>query len=128
MIAKCVECGAHVAITVLGGNDELWQHADVHRYGEATIRQLPHVSFREHALAAIRALAVTGRPFTLGECHELVPVQPLNPQTEWPAALREAIRLGWVEWTGDYTDSQVPTTKASAVKVWRGTFATRRAS
>lgn len=124
--ATCAECGARIPIIRLGGNDELWQHADGHRFGDAAIHQLPQVTFREQALTAIRALAVTGKPFTLGDAHPMVQARPVNPQTEWPAVLREAVALGWVEWTGEFSESNVPSTKRSAVKVWRGTSAALR--
>lgn len=122
MIARCAECGERIPLTHVGGNDELWQHSDLHRFGgDATVHQLPQITFREQALTAIRALAVTGRPFTLGDAHPMVAVRPVNPQTEWPSALREAVALGWITWTGEYAESKVPTTKRSAVKVWKGT-------
>ena len=106
-----------------------WLHYDRNHAAQppaATITQLPNVTFREQALAAIKALAVTGRDFTVGEAHQMVSVQPANPRTDWETARKEAERLGWIQWAGTYADSIVPSTKGSAVKVWRGTYAVTR--
>lgn len=110
-------------------SDLLWAHdAEAHR-GEpaAAIHQLPGVTFHEQALLAIRSLAVTGREFTIGECHPLVGIAPLDPAHDWPKAQKEAQRLGWIERVPDkYTQSIVEGTNKSAVAVWRGTYAAKR--
>lgn len=122
MTARCTTCGATAERPTLKlASDWLWNHDAIEHRDLAPIHQLPQIAFREQALAAIRALAIAGKPFTIGDAHPMVSVPPINPQTEWPSALREAINLGWVAWTGEYAESKVPTTKRSAVKVWRGT-------
>jgi hypothetical protein len=127
MIATCKTCGTRLPLTHVGGNDELWQHDNVCRLGQlaATVTQLPGVTFHEQALLAIRSLAVTGREFTIGECHALVGIAPLDPAHEWPKATNEAKRLGWIERIS-YGQSIVEGTNRSAVAVWRGTYAATR--
>lgn len=115
--------------TVQSLSDLLWaHHLDTHEQHDepAVIHQLLGVTFHEQALTAIRALAVTGKPFTVGQAHEMVNVAPPNPRTDWENARKEAERLGWITWTGEYTESIVPTSKHSAVKVWTGSAAARK--
>lgn len=129
MTGRCATCGATMHHpTIQGVSDMLYRHhADRHEQQPTPIVQLPSVTFHEQALRAILALCRSGRPFTLGDAHPMVEAPPANPQTEWPAVLREAVALGWCTWTGDYAESKVPTTKRSAVKVWRGTAQARKA-
>jgi len=128
MTGSCRSCnGSHTAPTMQTVSDLLWRCYQETRYDGATIHQLAQVTFREQALTAIRSLACTGKPFTIGECHELVTVKPVNPQTEWPAVTREAVALGWIVEHG-FTTSVVATTKGSAVRQWIGTYAAQRAA
>lgn len=82
--------------------------------------QLASTTFREQALDAIQQLAATGKPFAIAQAHDLVTATPVDPRTAWPAVTREAVKLGLIEWAGEYTDSPLATTKGSAVKLWRG--------
>lgn len=123
--ARCGECPWEVH-DLPPGNAALnaWQTHHDRAHGEGhTISQLPGVTFHEQALLAIRSLAVTGEPFTVGHAHPMVAIPPTNPRTDWEVARKDAERLGLIEWTGEYADSIVPSTKGSAVKVWRGTWA-----
>jgi hypothetical protein len=127
--AKCVECGWEVRDLPTGTGTSAWlnHRASIHGEG-APITQLPGVDFHAQALLAIRTLAETGRDFTIGECHPMVGVPPLDPARDWPRATNEAKRLGWIERV-DYAQSVVAGTNRSAVAVWRGTYAaTRRAA
>lgn len=92
----------------------------------SNVAQLLSVSFHEQAVRAIKALAMTGRNFTVGEAHQMVSVEPANPRTDWETARKDAERLGYIEWTGEFAESVVPTSKHSAVKVWKGAFAMTR--
>lgn len=125
-MAKCATCGERIFLANgVRPADELWQHDNVCRLGQpaSPVTQLPGVTFHEQALLAIRSLAVTGEPFTVGHAHPMVAIPPTNPRTDWEVARKDAERLGLIEWTGEYADSIVPSTKGSAVKVWRGTWA-----
>jgi hypothetical protein len=125
--AKCHECGWDVRDLPTGTADAAWESHRARQHGEGGgITQLPGVTFHEQALLALRSLAETGRPFTVGEAHPMVSIPPTNPRTDWEVARKDAERLGWIEWTKTYADSIVPSTKGSAVKVWQGTYAVRR--
>lgn len=91
----------------------------------SNVRQLLSVSFHEQALLAIKALAMTGREFTIGEAHPMVGVPSANPARDWPKATNDAKRLGWIERIS-YGQSLVDGSNKSAVATWRGTFATTR--
>lgn len=123
--AKCHECSWEIHGTVPGTALKAWQtHHDRVHGDNTTVTQLPGVTFHEQALLAIRSFAVTGREFTIGECHPLVGIAPLDPAHDWPKATKEAQRLGWIERVPEkYTRSIVEGTRASAVAVWRGTWA-----
>lgn len=128
--AKCHEagCGWEVHDLPTGTALTAWRnHHDRTHSGDETVHQLPTVTFHEQALQALLALAKSGRKFTVGEAHPMVAIPPTNPRTDWEVARKDAERLGWLEWTGEYTESIVPSTKGSAVKVWQGTYAVRRA-
>ena len=128
--AKCHECSWEIHGTVPGTALQAWRthHDRVHGDVATTpaVTQLPGVTFHEQALLAIKSLAVTGRNFTIGEAHPLVGIAPLDPARDWPKATNEAKRLGWIERVS-YSQSVVEGTNKSAVAVWRGTFAARRA-
>lgn len=115
-------CGVLGEIPHDGALAFLWSHYETEHdpanLGE--VHQLPTVTFREQALAAIRTLAATRKPFTIGEARPLVTVQPVNPRTEWAAVTREAVSLGLIRSHG-FAKSVVPTTKSSAVTEWIGT-------
>lgn len=125
--ATCRECGWDVQNLPTGTGTAAWKSHRARIHGEGnTVTQLPGVPFHEQALLALRTLAMSGRDFTVGEAHELVSMPAPNPRTDWEVARKEAERLGWIESTGTYADSIVPSTKGSAVKVWRGTYAMTR--
>ena len=121
MIARCADCPWACET---GSRDSaisaLWDHRERAHDEQQPPMQLSSTTFREQALAAIRTLAETGRPFAIAEAHDLVTIEPVNPRTAWPAVTREAARLGFIEWAGSYADSPLATTKGSAVKLWRG--------
>jgi len=130
VIATCHTCGKQMTrgdIQTL--SDLLWAHDAQEHRGEpapaVAVSQLPGVTFHEQALLAIKSLAMTGREFTIGECHPLVGIVPVDPAHDWPKATNEAKRLGWIERVS-YTQSVVEGTNRSAVALWRGTFAATR--
>ena len=128
--ARCGECPWEVTgLATTEAALAAWQTHHDRTHGDAeTLHQLPCVTFHEQALLAIKSLAMSGRDFTIGECHALVGIAPLDPARDWPRATNEAKRLGWIERV-TYTQSIVEGTNGSAVAVWRGSYAaTRRAS
>ena len=129
--ATCRECGWDAQNLPAGTATAAWESHRARVHGEGvglSVAQLPGVSFHEQALLAIKSLAMTGHDFTIGECHALVGIAPLDPARDWPRATNEAKRLGWIERV-TYAQSIVEGTNGSAVAVWRGSYAaTRRAS
>lgn len=128
--ARCREDGCSWDVRDLPPGDAAltaWRNHHDRTHNGQGVTQLHGVTFHEQALLALRALAETGQPFTVGQAHPMVAIAPTNPRTDWEVARKDAERLGWIEWAGTYADSIVPTTKGSAVKVWVGTYAVRRA-
>lgn len=120
MTATCATCGDSAGFATLREASDWLFELHQHRGDDAAIHQMPSVTFHAAALKAILTLARTGQPFTIGDCHALVSVPPMNPSTDWPKATREAKANGWIR-HHSFGQSKVPTTKGSAVSVWVGT-------
>lgn len=124
------ECGViGVRPTVRERAQLLNQHYDqVHLGLQSAIVQLPSVDWHAQAMTAIRALAVSGRPFVISEVINVgVPDAP-NPRTDWANVTNEAQALGWIEPTNRLGHSVRPKTKGSPVTEWVGTAKAREVS